>query len=107
DPTFGSLVLTPSFLLVSATNLLNEGTLTAGQEGILRLAGTNVNLSRSGVQIEPVSGIGSFNGVLTNYFFPDVAIYDNYWGQTNQTMNSANIIQAGGSIIISPPHQVQ
>src|SRR5438309_10627198 len=61
DPTFGALRLTPSFLLVSATNIINEGTLTSGSAGIMRLEGTNVNLARSGIQIQPISGVGSYN----------------------------------------------
>src|SRR5262249_6363786 len=70
DSTVGSLEITPSFLLVSATNIQNEGTLTAGSAGILRLEGENLDLARSGIQIQPISGIGSQNGVLTNFFFP-------------------------------------
>lgn len=94
----------PSYLLVSATNIINQGVLTAGGAGILRLAGTNVNLSRSGVQIRPITPAGSFNGYLTNYFTPDVAIYDNYWGQTNQTIDSGNIIQvAGADVTVTSP----
>jgi len=95
-------LLTPSYLLVSATNLINEGELTAGAGGILRLAGTNVNLSRSGVQIAPIAGLGSFNGVFTNWFLPDVGIYDEYWGQSNQVMDSSIIIRSGGALVVSP-----
>ncbi|MEI2723836.1 MAG: hypothetical protein V9H26_09940 [Verrucomicrobiota bacterium] len=118
DDGFGALVqlngvpietalLTPSYLWVAATNIINQGTLTAGGAGILRLAGTNVNLSRSGVQIQPIQARGSFQPVFTNYFTPDVAIYDYYWGQTNQTMDSSAIIQGGGAVVSSPWSAVQ
>lgn len=100
-------LLDPSQLLVSATNLINEGTLSAGAGGLLRLTGKNVNLTRSGVQIRPIEPEGSINGVFTNWFLPDIGIYDNYWGQTNQVMDSSAIIQAGGSLIVSPPSAVQ
>src|ERR1041385_7582160 len=102
QPTQSQLV-EPSFLLVYATNIINEGTLTAGSGGILRLVGTNVNLSRSGIQIAPLAALGSQNGVFTNYFIPDVGIYDHYWGQTNQVMNSATVIQAGANVTVTSP----
>jgi len=99
-------LLLPSYLLVSATNIHNEGTLTAGSAGILRLLGTNVNLARSGIQIAPIPALGSLNGLFTNYFTPDVGIYDYYWGQTNQEMNSSSIIRSGGGLIVSPVSDV-
>jgi len=96
--------LIPSYLLISATNLVNQGTLTAGGGGLMRLTGRDINLARSGMQIEPIVPQGSINGVATNYFLPDVAIYDNYWGQTNQTMNSGNIIRvAGQNVTVTAP----
>ncbi|MBI3850122.1 MAG: hypothetical protein HY298_07515 [Verrucomicrobia bacterium] len=101
--------LVPSFLLISATNVINEGTVSAGAGGLLRMVGTNINLARSGVQIRPIVPQGSINNLFTNYFAPEIAIYDNYWGQTNQVMDSANIIQASGPdvIVTSPPSDVQ
>lgn len=98
--TINPLII-PSYLLISATNLHNEGNLIAGAGGLMRLTGKNVNLSRSGVQIQPIVPEGSFV-VSTNYFSPDVAIYDKYWGQSNQVMNSRNIIQQGGAFVVSP-----
>src|SRR5215472_13586180 len=47
----------PSYLLASATNIINEGTLIAGSGGLMRLQGDNVNLSRSGIEIAPVSAL--------------------------------------------------
>jgi hypothetical protein len=104
-PVDTTLIL-PSFLRVSATNIYNEGLLTAGSGGLMRLAGTNVDLSRSGLQISPVPALGSFNGVNTNYFVPDAGIYDYFWGQTNQTMNSSQIIRSA-SLIVSPLNGIQ
>ncbi len=103
---FSQLII-PSYLLVSATNLINEGTLTAGAGGLMLLTGNNVNLVRGGVQIRPISPDGSVNEVATNYFLPDIAIDDNYWGQTNQVMDSGNIIRGGGGLIVSPRSRVQ
>jgi hypothetical protein len=99
-------LLDSSQLLVSATNIINEGILTAGAAGIVRLVGTNVNLARSGVLIEALTGLGSYNvSIFTNFYIPDVGIYDLYWGQSNQVANSRNIIRqpAGGPLIVTSP----
>jgi hypothetical protein len=74
--------LSGSYLLVSATNIVNQGTLAAGAGGLMILNGSGVNLSRSGVEITPIVGVGS-PGNSTN-FSSDTAIYDEYWvGGTN------------------------
>jgi hypothetical protein len=75
------------YLWVSATNIVNKGTLQADAYSEIRLVGTNVNLSRSTVEIAPVPGTGSFNG--TTNFSSDVAVYDEYWGQATTNLDSA------------------
>ena len=67
-----------SFLLVQATNIINRGNLIATPYGQIKLVGQTVNLSRSFLEIPPITGAGSANG-QTN-FSPDTAIYDEYWG---------------------------
>src|ERR1044071_1645864 len=98
-------ILGPSYLFVYSTNVVNQGTLEAGAEGLLRLVGTNVDLSRSGIEISPIPAVGSFNGFNTNFFIPDVAIYDYYWGQSNEVSDSSSIIS--GNSVASPPTPVQ
>jgi len=97
-----------SQLIVNATNIINEGNLVAGGAGLLRLVGTNVNLARSGVEIEPIAALGS-GVIFSNYFIPDVAIYDLFWGQTNQVSDSSRIIRGrpGNVTVTSPPSQIQ
>lgn len=75
-----------SYLLVSATNLVNKGTLIAGAGGEMVLTGANVNLRRSTLEIGALTPVGSVNG-QTN-FGPDMAIYDEDWQQTNTFPNS-------------------
>jgi hypothetical protein len=87
----GALVFNPpnslhpsvvSYLWISATNIVNKGTLEADSNGQLILNGSEVNLSRSLFEITPIVGNGS-PSTPTN-FTPDVAIYDEYWlGGTN------------------------
>ncbi len=82
----------PSYLLVSATNIIIKGgtsgspkaSLRVGSNGELKLEGKHIDISRSGLEVLPVWDelFGSFL-IPTNLFQPDVAIYDQYWGRTN------------------------
>ncbi|MCW5556069.1 MAG: hypothetical protein KIS67_28420 [Verrucomicrobiae bacterium] len=95
-----------SYLLVYATNIVNQGNLSVGAGGLLHLVGSNVNLSFSGTGVRVITPQGSFNdSPTTNVFSPDVAIYDNYWGQTNMNITTDFIIRPDGSVQ-SPPHRV-
>lgn len=88
----GGAFVTPgsgSYLLVQATNVYNQGTLTVGGSGLLQIVGTNVNVSRSALGVNSVTGTPSQNG-KTN-FFPSSGITDNYWGQSNDTFNVTQI----------------
>jgi hypothetical protein len=96
--TDGSIVLDPllgfttgSYLLVHATNLINQGTLSVGAGGLLQLVGTNVNISRSALAVNGLTGSSSFNNPDLGTFTPSVAITDNYWGQGNDTFNVTGI----------------
>lgn len=101
---FGSYY--PNFLLISATNIVNKGLLSIGANGRMELVGSNVNLSYSRLRVVPIQGIGS--PYDTNYFLPDIAIYDEYWGQTNMNFNSAALYQIFGpnAVATSPSHFV-
>ena len=88
------------YLWVSATNIVNKGVLEADAASEIKLAGTNVNLSRSVVEIAPISGIGSVNGV--GVFSPDTAIYDEYWAQTNRNDLQSQAIWDGTTAILPP-----
>jgi hypothetical protein len=71
--------LSPSFLLVNAENITNEGILVAGAAGLIRLTGRNVNLRRGGIGIGNINMFSS-HFVTTNSFNPDPGINDLYWG---------------------------
>ena len=100
-----------SHLLVSATNIVNKGWLIAGAGGEIVLTGTNVNLSRSCLEINGISRYGSANVSVTNYV-SDTAIYDEYWGQTNTFPNSSipytldSLAIWDGTSVASPPFHV-
>lgn len=89
---FGGVFVVPSvgsYLLVNATNVINQGTLSVGAGGLMQIVGTNVNISRSALGVNAITPTGSVNG--TTNFTPSVAITDNYWAQTNDSFNTAQI----------------
>lgn len=105
--------ITPSYLLVSATNIVNQGLLIASANGTIELTGNNINLSRSGVEIMPITGLsgGGLNFTTTNWFTPDEGIADNYWAQTNMNIDSTVIWVTNrftrSSKAQTPSHSVQ
>jgi len=96
-----------SYVLVHATNVVNQGNLNVGAAGQLQIAGTNVNLVLSGLQVNAIVGRGSF--VDDTNYIPDVAIYDNWWGQSNDLgFATSEIITYVGSTLVAqtPSHRV-
>jgi hypothetical protein len=91
EPGFGfigggsiGLVDQSSQLLVNSTNIVNKGFLSGGGNGLLSLKGQNIDLSRSGLEVRPVESHGSLWEIDDDGnrigFYPDVNIYDVYWG---------------------------
>ncbi len=66
----GQYTYLTSYLLISATNIVNQGILAAGANGLMVLNGSGVNLSRSGLEISPIQGIGSINPPGATNFTP-------------------------------------
>ena len=65
-----------SYLLISATNIVNKGTLAAGASGEIILTGQDINLAHSGIEITPIAAVGSANNYALSNFTADTAIYD-------------------------------
>ena len=79
-----------SWIIVNASNVVNRGGLTVGSDGLIRLVGNNVNLSRGGIRagedpFEPIRQ-GSARGLA---YRNDAGVTDLYWG-------------AGGNNVIDP-----
>ncbi len=74
------------YLLISATNIVNKGTLIGDGHGEVQLTGSYVDLTRSHLTVNAITRVGSTNITGTN-FLSDIAIYDEYWGQTNTLLN--------------------
>jgi hypothetical protein len=83
-------------LIISATNIINKGRLHAGADGLVRVHGSKVDLSRSSVGILPFAGGSGF--VTETNFIPDVGIFDSYWGMNNDgssRFQPANLVAPG------------
>jgi len=93
----------PSYLRVSATNIVNEGILTAGSGGLMKLAAPNVDLSRSGLQIAPVPALRQYNNVFT-IILSGCRIYDYFW--VNQPDHEQQPDHSVGSLIVSPLNRI-
>ncbi len=105
--TGNDLTVTPAFLQITASNVVNHGYLRAAASGLIRIEGNNVNLFNGGFEIEPIAGGGGLIG--TTNFLPDTAIQDIYWGGiTNLIADTSGVlIPAADSLIVTtPPHLV-
>ncbi|MFO1476986.1 MAG: hypothetical protein U1F98_10090 [Verrucomicrobiota bacterium] len=78
-------LVTPSQISLWAIGITNRGQMIVGTYGYMDIAGLNVDLSRSSLQVLSAfdEAQGTVQPVETNYFLPDLAIVDLYWGQTN------------------------
>ena len=95
----------PSYLLIEAENVINQGRLGVGAGGLIRISGDDVNLFNAGLEINPIEGTGTING--TNTFVPDSGLVDEYWGGvTNVVGDSSAVLRLSGSTLSvrSPTH---
>jgi len=80
-----------SMLHVAATNIVNIAPISSGAQGLIRLEGRRIDVSRSTLR----TGLDPFAPPLTNFtsigatnYVNDFGIYDLYWGAgTNNTLN--------------------
>lgn len=87
------------YVLVHATNIINQGVLAIGVDGMMQLVGTNINIARSTLGVNPIAPRGSSNA-RTN-FVPDTGIMDNYWVQM-QTVDPFNIDRLAFDALFPP-----
>jgi hypothetical protein len=89
------------YLLVSATNIVNKGILSADTDSEIVLTGSTVDVHRSAIEIVPsaLTLAGSLNS--SNGFTADFGVSDEYWAQgTLNKMNSSTIWN--GTTAVSP-----
>ncbi|MGA3285736.1 MAG: hypothetical protein ABSD57_14925 [Verrucomicrobiota bacterium] len=92
-----------SFLWISATNIVNKGTLIASANGEIKLTGGNVSLSRSQLEIMPITSFfcyGQPPGINGTNFTSDIAVYSTAWGQTNGLNIDSSALWNGTSVTV-------
>jgi hypothetical protein len=74
-------VVAPSIVRIWAANIVNRGELQVGANGLLELAGNNVDVSRGELNVLSIQeeALGTFKVANTNFFVPDIAISDLTW----------------------------
>jgi len=111
----GAINLFPSYVWLSASNIVNKGLLSVGGNGWMKLVGTNVNVSRSALEVTGINPHGSvnFSPTQTN-FIPDVAIQDIYWWSSNSLSTTPNLPYQfntrsiwSGTVATTPPFEVE
>ena len=87
--------------------LYNQGILSVGVDGLMRITGTNIDFSKGGIEITPIVPTGTLT--TSNIYFPDVALYDEYWGLGQQVFDSSTLMGFFGNVLFvtSPTHNVQ
>lgn len=87
----------PSWMWVSATNIINKGRLSVGPNGWMKLAGRTIDVARSGLEVTSIVPRGNLQ--FSNQFFPDVGLFDLYWDGTNDpAIDSSGIWRANASV---------
>jgi hypothetical protein len=109
-----------TIVLVSATNIVNSGSIHAGEEGLIRLSGENLDLSRGRIRTGQSDNIlfGGGSTFGTNYTSA-LGVTDVYWavGTNDHVDNGGMAMQLGGGFgldalsfippfLQSPFHQV-
>ena len=100
-----------SILQVAATNILNTAPLSSGSHGLIRLEGSQIDVSRSSLRTgaDPFAlPLTTFTSIGASNYVNDVGIYDLYWGiGTNNTLDSSGgPLVLGAFDLASPPVQV-
>ena len=98
-----------AMLSIRATNIVNQGELSADITGVVRLEAKTINLTRSAVGIRPISGGIGTNGPTS--FSPDVGVNDSWWSfgssATATPLNTLVTQGTGGhSRALSPFHSL-
>jgi hypothetical protein len=97
-----------TFLLVNSTNITSTGPVGVNQQGLLRLTGKNINLTRNGVRaggaFATFGTTSGFNNTETNYIDP-TGVTDIYWGLgTNNVLSgNGNPVSLPGTFTIPSP----
>lgn len=112
-----------STIRINAKEIQNRGSMSVGPSGLIRLQGETITLTNSLLSVNPLGSAsagffggffstcddGSGSGFLSNTnFFPDVGLYDAYWGMGLTTnFNVGNFLPSvNPTLVQTAPHDV-
>ena len=106
DNQAGASITGQPYVILNATNILNQGTISAGQTGLVRITGQNVDLHRGVIDLgrgTPSSGYST----PTNYF-PATGVSDLHWGVGTNSVTVSTLLSIAGSRVTvrSPQYRV-
>jgi hypothetical protein len=79
------------YIILNATNIINKGSVAILNTGLIQITGSDVNLSRGSLDVQPFAGSTSFsNG--TNYFYPELGISDLDWNVDTVSVNTSTLL---------------
>lgn len=121
--TTSQLLFQNTYVLVSASNVVNRGLIETDNQSLIQIQGSKVDLAHSAIQIRPIGNVyedllgGSclYGGTtwagpfgIGGVFIPDQGIDDYYWGVETNDFPTPLYFQTNGlqSLAQTPPHNV-
>ncbi len=102
----GIAIFSPPLIRIHAKKIINRGVLTTSHDGLIQIIGEDVDLSRSGIGVDPIL-MGS-GWQIGNQYWPDEGIHDQYWGigtLSPRMATSALVTSYAGTLsATAPPH---
>ena len=107
----GASISGTPYVLLSATNLLNRGTLATSVDGLLQLNGQNVDVSSGKLDLGSLGDtlpFGDGSQTRTN-FTPSAGVSDGYWGTNNISLDVTKFFKyaTNGVTITTPAFRVR
>jgi hypothetical protein len=110
----GAAIFADVAVEVDATNIVNHGTITTGGDGLIRLNGQNIDLSRAGLEVQrlgldqPICFPGNSFRITTTNFVPDTGIFDRLWDVHTNALGVATLLSmnSDGTVSINAPSPV-
>jgi hypothetical protein len=84
------------FIILNATNIINKGAISILNTGLIQITGSDVNLSRGSLDVQPFSGSTSAT-FGTNFFFPELGVSDLDWNVDTVAVNTTKLLNYIGT----------
>ncbi len=106
----GAAITGRPYVLLNATNIVNRGTFTVPADGLIRLTGQNVDLSRGKLDLGALDGNSLSDGYVTdtNLFVGASGVTDLHWGTDTVDLPLASFFKLlpSGAQVTTPGYRV-